>query len=88
MVPYTRIHNLTWTTTAYNYYDDTDTSTTGGYCGYGDYDGTPTKEEKKIVIPKERLIFNRNKISNINIKLKQRILPVNKQTRFTTRSAL
>ena len=46
------------------------------------------KKKKKILIPKERQIFNRNKISNINIKLKQQILPVNKQVRFTFRNAL
>ena len=91
MVPYTRLRNSTCVTTANNYYDSTDTSATNDYCGYGYYDGysqTPTKEEKKIVIPKERQIFNRNKISNINIKLKQQILPVRQQMRFTTRNAL
>lgn len=90
MIPYTRILNPMWSTTTADYYDNTDTSTTDGYYYYGDYDGysqTPT-EEKRIVIPKEKQIFNRNKVSNINIKLKQRILPVNRQMRFTTRNAL
>ena len=89
MVPYYTRKNST-VSTAVTYYDSTDTSALGDEYEYyyDEYIYTPTKEDKLFVIPKEKNVFNRNKISNINIKLKQRILPVRQQMRFVTRNAL
>lgn len=89
MITYARVYNSTCTTTSYDYYNHVDASTKGDYY-YGDYDvySQILTEKNRIVIPKEKIIFNINKVSNINIKLKQKILFVNKQIRFTIRNAL
>ena len=89
MIPYMIRKNST-VGTGVTYYDATSTTSEYDDVYYADeYISTSSgKETLFAIIPKEKQIFNRNKISNINIKLKQQILPVRQQIRFTTRNAL